>query len=154
MNKKAVTPVIAVILLMLMMIAITGATWFWIQTVQGDVQEQASGEAETTASLNVPFSVISLVCEASTDMITATISNNGADSIYESTLFMFSVSDINGVGLGTNTSIIKSSQEAIPAGGAISIYGTIPNLNITLGQEYVVKVIAGASVQTVVCNAQ
>jgi glucan phosphoethanolaminetransferase (alkaline phosphatase superfamily) len=152
--RKAVTPVISVILIILLLMAIVAGTFYWINFTQEGLQEQGTQEAEQATSTEVPFSLVTLVCDFNTDVFSAVILNQGVNVIPGDTNFILTVSDINGVDLGSNISMMKSSQEDIPSNNAINIEATVENVDIQQYTEYIVSIIAGTSIQTAVCNSQ
>jgi len=152
--EKAVTPVISLILLILLMLAIAGGTYYWVIVTQGNIQQSAGESAERAVSTEIPFSITSYVCYYATDKFNFIISNNGPRDISSSANFIMAVSDINSIGLGSNTSLIKSSNDIIPVNGVLQLEGTIQGLDLQPNTEYVVKLFAGTTVQTVICNSQ
>ena len=62
MNKRAITPIISVILLLMMSVAVAGIAWFWLQSMTQKVM------AQTEAGTDVQLTTLqaSLVVQSST----------------------------------------------------------------------------------------
>lgn len=152
--KKAVSPVITLVLLLILSLGAVSAAYYWMSYMQTGLQETGGSEAERTTSTRIPFSIISHICDSNTDKFTFTVFNNGPEIIKGDTLFVLTVSDINGVNIGFNGSMGKNTNNDIPANGAFTLEATIQGLDIELYDEYSLKITSGTSIQTIICNAQ
>lgn len=75
MTRKGITPVVAIVLLLMMTVAAAGAAFTWFSQMQEQVQDRASSE------LNRQLEVRDLVCDSANDQIEISISNTGSTTI-------------------------------------------------------------------------
>lgn len=165
--RKAITPVISVILLIMLVVAITGGAWYWMTNVQGSLQESAGSSIEETSELSsTQFSIVSAICNGTLDQINATILNVGSNAIEAGTSYLMTVKSIEGATLATdlfaNTTsggTIDTTTPELSADSAITIIGnftpTAPNsYDLVAGTTYSISVNIGSSSQssTVTCG--
>ena len=152
--RKAISPVITLVLLIILGLAAVSGAFYWMRYMQSGIQETTGSEIERTTATRMDYSIISHYCDSATDEFTFTVINNGPELIPGDTVFVLTVSDLNGVNLGADTSMDKNTYNDIPANGAFIISGTIPGLDLQLYDEYSLKITSGTNVQTVICNVQ
>jgi len=70
-SRKGITPVIAIILLLMMTVAIAGGAYVWFT----QIGEQSRERAEE--SLNRGVEIVELRCDATNDQIITTLKNSG-----------------------------------------------------------------------------
>ena len=155
--KKAITPVISVILLIMLVVAITGGAWYWMTNVQGTLQEATGGGLEDIANIGSNnFQLISIKCWApwgadNFDNITISIVNVGSSLIPDTTTWTATVSTIAGTTLGTQTDLGDAVGD-IPAGGAATFNTTGVFWELVQNSTYTIKVTAGSYSQTKTCT--
>ncbi len=150
--RKAITPVVSVILLIMLVVAITGGAWYWMTNVQGSLQESAGSSIEQTSDLaTTQFSIVSALCEAPGN-ITLTVINTGSAGIADANAILVTLSTIQGAVLGTNTTV-SDIVASIDSGAAASfkVTGGIGTMIAT--NSYSIKVNIGSSSQTTTCTA-
>lgn len=82
-SRKGVTPVIAIVLLLMMTVAAAGAAYTWFSQMQENLQSEA------TAGLQTELSVKDMVCDADADEIRLSLKNSGSTSIDVSDVDVF-----------------------------------------------------------------
>lgn len=152
--KKAISPVITLVLLLILALSAIAGAFYWMSYMQAGMQEQSGREIERTSSEKIDYSLIAHYCDSTTDTFTMTLINNGPNYIPGDALFVLTVNDINGVGIGTNTSMAKSTYNNIPANAVFILEATIEGLDIELYDEYSLKLTSDTSVTNFICNAQ
>ncbi len=158
--KKAITPVISVILLIMLVVAMTAGAWYWMTNVQSSLQESAGSSIEQTSSMSsTTFSIASVLCNATTDTVNVTIINTGSSAIASTTEYIMTVKNSNGATLGTDISCDKSSSSAVDPNNAIIVMGNYSStsdspIDLESGTTYTVVVNIGSSSQssTVTCT--
>ena len=103
MSSKGITPVIATVLLLMMTVSAAAGAYYWITTVQGNLQEQAQGAIIASGvSGNYRVSILSggTTCVGSTNDITLYVKNSGPSDIPAGNWYIF-VKNTQGVGVGT-----------------------------------------------------
>jgi len=157
--KKAITPVISVILLIMLTVAITGGAWYWMTNVQGSLQEGAGSSIEQTTDLSsVQFSIASVRCNATGNWINATILNTGSETIAAANTWVLTVSSISGGVLAVDTNLTDANIKSIGAIGAsaakeITTGTGALSTDLVAGTSYSVKLSVGGSSQTATCTA-
>jgi flagellin-like protein len=150
--RKAITPVISVILLIMLVVAITGGAWYWMTNVQGSLQESAGASIEETGDLSsTQFSIASALC--GTDNVTLTLINTGSNTIASSDAILVTISTLQGAVLGTNTSANVALAGDLSAGGADSLFVIGGMGTMTLDSTYSVRVNIGSSSQSTTCTS-
>ena len=85
MNRKAVAPIISVILLLLMVMAMAGAVFLWLRSTVHQVMEKTSSTTDMTLSsllLSLQIQAYSLDCtDGNVSNISLIIYNRGSDSV-------------------------------------------------------------------------
>jgi len=132
MNKKGITPIISVILLLMMSVAVAGIAWFWMQsmtqrvmsqteqgttqqltTMQGSLLVQASTcntSAATDATIVVynpgtTTTASSLVVGGSVNSASGTLTGGAASAV--------TVTTLSGSVVGTNTAILNTAVGSV-----------------------------------------
>ncbi len=146
MNKRAITPVIATVLLLMMTVAAAGAAYFWITTIQSRIQGQIGTQASDSAAQNKQIQIISVECgNASPHTVNATIINTGSLDI-EAGNTAVTIIDNQGRVQATNV----SSMNALARNNIATISFVIGPLTAT--RTYGVKItIPGGAEQSGVC---
>ncbi len=82
MSSKAITPIIAVILLLMMTVVAAGAAYVWMANIQASIQEKVQSNLETSFSNKmVSFTLLTASCEATPNNVTIVITNTGGSDI-------------------------------------------------------------------------
>jgi flagellin-like protein len=81
--RKGVTPVIAIVLLLMMTVAAAGAAYTWFSQMQNRLQSEA------TSGLQTELSVKDIVCDASSDEIRLSLKNSGSTLVDVSDVDVF-----------------------------------------------------------------
>ncbi len=63
---KGITPIIAIVLLLLMTVAAAGTAYLWFTSTQGRIQQQVSGRITSTGA-NIQFQIVGLQCTGTAD---------------------------------------------------------------------------------------
>lgn len=74
-HQKGITPVIAIVLLLMMTVALGGAVFAWFSQMQEDFQDRAEDQ------INTRVSVEDLICSSADDEIRVYIKNTGDESL-------------------------------------------------------------------------
>ncbi|MFB6076544.1 MAG: archaellin/type IV pilin N-terminal domain-containing protein, partial [Candidatus Nanohaloarchaea archaeon] len=111
--RSGITPVVAIVLLLMMTVAAAGAAYTWFSQMQSQVQERA------TQTLQTDMEVKDLRCDSSTDKIEVAIKNSGSTEIELTNTDLF-VRDSTGHLNITMTSLDLStdSGNALCSGGS------------------------------------
>lgn len=135
-NRKGITPIIAVILLLLMTVVASTAAYFWMVNVQTNIQQnvESSIQGSFTSDLT-QFTIVSSTCEATPDNITVVLLNAGSVDIDAGDLVV-TLSSLSGSTLDTVidtgfTGLLESSSAQLE-------YES--NYDIVTGTTYAVKV--------------
>ncbi len=154
--KKAITPVISVILLIMLVVAITGGAWYWMTNVQSNLQENAGSSIEQTSDISTTsFSIVSAICNSTQDTVNVSLINTGSAAIASTTKYIVTVSTLQGTTLGTDLEADKSTSGAVDPDSGIEIMGNFSgSVDLTSGTKYNVRVNIGSSSQNTVvtCN--
>ncbi len=158
--KKAITPVISVILLIMLVVAMTAGAWYWMTNVQSSLQESAGSSIEQTSDMSsTSFSIVSVLCDATQDTVNVTLINTGSSAIASTTQYIMVVKSSSGATLGTDIECDKSSSAAVDPNTAIKIMGNYSStsdspVDLVSGTTYTVVVNIGSSSQssTVTCT--
>ncbi|VVB74164.1 Uncharacterised protein [Candidatus Tiddalikarchaeum anstoanum] len=151
MNNKAITPVISTILLIMLVVAITGGAWYWMTSVQGNLQENAGSTIEQTSGMSATqFSIVSTICNATNNSVTVVLMNSGQQAFSATAKVISTLSSISGTVLQTDAAGV--SVASLAAGTAQSIVLGL-TYDIQPTTAYSVKLIIGSSQQTATCTA-
>jgi len=127
-KRKGITPVIAIVLLLMMTVAAAGMAYVWIMGLQEDIQEQSNeGVEKQQRDTAAAISIVSAWNDTTSTMIAFTIKNTGtytfsADEIAQFTYYFNGVYNDGTafgtpcVGLGEPGSVCQVvSDEGFPA---------------------------------------
>lgn len=148
-NKKSITPIVAMIMLLLMTVTAAGATYFWMTNVQTRIQEDVqSSILSGIVGEMTSFTIVSSSCDESTDQIIVVLLNIGSQDIDAGSMIV-SLTSSAGISLD---SVIDNTFTGINAGIAESF--TINMVyNIADGTNYGVKVtVPGGTSMTDTCT--
>ena len=116
-SKKGITPVIAIVLLLMLTVASAAGAYYWITSMQSGLQENAEGTIGS-ASMGGEYSITTLSggidCDSTSDEITVFVRNQGTLSIPSGTWYAF-VKNTNGTETGTwdNTTLGSVSSSSV-----------------------------------------
>ncbi|MDY6776931.1 MAG: archaellin/type IV pilin N-terminal domain-containing protein [Candidatus Nanohaloarchaea archaeon] len=129
MKRKAITPVVAVVLLLMMTVAAAGAFYVWTQGLIGG----QTGKARQR--LSTEMQIMDLSCDAANDGLDFFISNTGEASVdaAEVRVYVYNVSTGN---LADTTTI---SRGDIAPGNTWDGTAAVPNANLLNGFDYRVQ---------------
>ena len=147
--KKSITPIVAMIILLLMTVTAAGATYYWMTNVQTRIQEDVqSSVLEGFTSELTTFTIVSSTCDASNDDITVVLLNTGTRDI-DSGSMIVSLTSNAGV---TLDSVIKGDFSGL-ASGVASEFTVSSAYNIVSGTSYGIKVtVPGGTSMTDSCT--
>lgn len=128
-NKKAITPIISVILLLMMTIAIAGLAYSWLQKMQTSIEVSTENRtAELLGSLQMDLKIDGyyLNCTAGSNLTTFYVRNAGGNIATNLRIFIDDQYFVNGTS-GTNSSIAQldggtSKNFAINATGGCGFF--------------------------------
>ena len=81
MNKKGITPIISVILLLMMSVAVAGIAWFWLQSMTQKVMSQTEQGTDTSLkTMAAPLQVYGSSCSISAQTVSVALYNPGSSS--------------------------------------------------------------------------
>ncbi|MFH1450608.1 MAG: archaellin/type IV pilin N-terminal domain-containing protein [archaeon] len=107
-NKKGITPIISVILLLMMTIAIAGLAYSWLQKMQSSITVSTENRtAELLGGLNIELKVDGyyLNCTTGSNLTTFYVRNAGSDAATNLRIYIDDQFFENGTS-GTNSSIV------------------------------------------------
>lgn len=107
-DRKGITPVIAIVLLLMMTVAIAGGAYAWMQGIIGGTQEQAN------FAQNTELEFLDLQCEESTGSIVFTLQNDGSTTLDASNVDVFLHNISTGELIQANTSVQRSPSDFAP----------------------------------------
>ncbi len=156
MVKKGITPVISVVLLIMLVVAITGGAYYWMTNVQGSMQERVGSSIQESSEMSTAsFSIVSAVCNGTSDFVNLTALNTGQSSL-DTGNSIVTVSSIQGSVLGTDTTVTESPDPA-SAGASFTVdapaAGSTAQWDMTSGDSYSVRLNIGSASQTATCTA-
>jgi len=149
MNKRGITPIIAIVLLLMMTVAIAGAANFWLGSVQSSTQSEIGKSIEKQAeTAQVMFEIPYIRCDAVNDTVTVNILNTGTSTISDGPTGV-TLKDKDGMDLGFAQESTSIPSTGIPKDSFQEITWNMTGIvNITSGVEYGVKVtVPGGSVE-------
>jgi len=119
--NKTITPVISVILLIMLTIAVSASAWYWVNSMQANLQTNSAQNIEsTTQASNLKYTLISVTCNL-TGNITIQLRNDGETDISSTEIFLIKLMTVEGAELG---SYITTLPTPMTKSGAAS-YGVI-----------------------------
>jgi flagellin-like protein len=139
MNKKGITPIISVILLLMMSVAVAGIAWFWLQSMTQKVMSQTEQgtNAQLTALANSLQVQGSPVCNATNGDVSAVIYNPstasvsiGANAAIGSSIGTVTPSSI---GAGTAAQVVVNSTSAVATGLQMVTLNAVGGGSVTFG---------------------
>jgi len=110
LGRKGITPIIAIVLLLMITVAVAGSVNFFLSRVQTSAQTDIEDSTvQITASTQQRLEVIFKTCNASGDVITARISNVGTKRIAGGEITL-TLKDNNGndLAIATNADALDS----------------------------------------------
>jgi len=151
MNKKAITPVVATVLLLMMAVAAAGTAYFWMVTVQSRIQSDISANIQQQlGGQSYGISLISAYCMSGGSTINVTVQNTGSKNLPTtgySALTLYNAT--TGAVLSTVTLAQDSSNCQPNTFGGLAInamttcnFTGVTTLSSTDGVEYSLKVTA------------
>ena len=88
MKRKGITPIIAIVLLLMMTVAAFGMTFVWVQKTQGEIQDGVSDEVTNMMGKNAAqFSIESVYNDSTGGLIAVIIRNSGTYSFSDGSQF-------------------------------------------------------------------
>lgn len=136
-SKKAITPIISIILLLLMTVVASGGVYFWMNSVQTDLQSGVeSSVVNSFANQNTEFNIISTSCNSTADTINVILMNTGSVDISSGSLIL-SVSTSSGAVI---ESIINASFPGLSQSTSAQYLFTLVTTDLELSTLYTVKV--------------
>ena len=140
---KGITPIIAIVLLLLMTVAAAGSAYLWFTSTQGRIQQQVSGRITSTGA-NIQFQITGLECTTSSVSFYA---RNQGDAIENGT-WILTVLDTTDAVVDTAE---NSSVGSISTGDVKKIVFSVSGL--TAGNTYTIRVNApGGGEQSASCK--
>jgi len=104
-NRKGITPIISVILLLMMTIAIAGLAYSWLQKMQGSITTSTENRtAELLGGLKIELKVDGyyMNCTTGSNLTTFYVRNAGSEAASNARIFADDQFFVNGTG-GTNS---------------------------------------------------
>lgn len=104
MVKKTITPVISVILLIMLVIAVSGTAWYWVNSLQANLESSAGEQVDQTSSFGNTLYMFAVdpICNKSAN-ITLTLMNVGGTTISATEIPIISLQSSSGETLATTT---------------------------------------------------
>ncbi len=155
--KKAITPVIAIILLIMLTIAVAATAWYWVNGLQSNLESSSSsGIDQVTQMGQVQYSIERLVCNVSDEgNISITMINNGRSDISSTELFVIKVYDLSNIQLGNP--VMKQLPETMQISGLEKLQTiTFPSSefpSMVAGSRYKVEIDLNSIKQSDYCDA-
>ncbi len=115
MNKKGITPVISIVLMIMITVSAASAGYFWMGSIQSNLQVSAQNAISSTGlGGNYQISALAggVICESGVDgTIQVYVSNTGSNNIEMGDWYIFVKDSINAnVGTWTNTTFLNSGE--------------------------------------------
>ena len=97
LNKKGITPIIAIVLLLMITVAVAGTVSFWLGSVQEGAQSEIEDSTDIiTSQTQQGVSIQFVTCDATNDLVTIVVRNSGTRPI-ETGDVALSISDEDGI---------------------------------------------------------
>lgn len=140
MMKKTITPVIAVILLIMLTIAVSATAWYWVNNLQGSLESGAGQGLDTITGMGqMQYNIVGAVCNK-TSRIIITLRNNGALDIATTEAFLVKLVSLAGEELNSTVASVGTTLETTGTSsiGYLNISGAFGGA-MTAGQTYQIK---------------
>lgn len=131
MTRKGITPVIAIVLLLMMTVAVAGGAYAWMQGIIGGQQNQAEFEQNTELAFR------GLSCNA-TGFVDFTLKNDGSTTLDASAVDIF-VYNVSTDELATNAQTSKASPTDFQPGSIWSQEDVNLDISLVNGNEYEIR---------------
>ena len=152
MNRKGITPVISVVLLIMLTVAITGGAYYWMTNVQSSLQENVGASIQGSAELaTASFSIVSVSCDSTTEEIKIIGLNTGTQTL-DASKAIITISSIEGSVLGTLVDL--NGGASISPGGSFTVTTSDETWDLASGTAYSARLNIGSSAQTATCTAK
>ena len=136
-SRKAITPIISIILLLLMTVVASAGVYFWMNSVQTDLQSSVEGNiVDSFNDKNTQFTIVSTSCNSTADTIKVILMNTGSVDIPSGSLIL-SVSNSNGAIL---ESIINSSFAGLSQSTSSQYTFTLTTADLIVSTLYTIKI--------------
>lgn len=145
LNKEGVTPIIGVIFLLMLTVAIVGATYSWISSTQQSMEVSAQRKIQKTSEkIKTRFLVPSLTCEEGEnyDLVKARIRNTGSSDIEKGTEVLSKL-EYGGEPLGSKVLTLEKGIKQGEVSGTL-IFNFTDNPTNHTNQEHTVILNIGA----------
>jgi len=149
---KGITPIIAIVLLLLMTVAAAGSAYLWFTSTQGRIQQQVSGRITSTGS-NIQFQIVGLECKNNVsgglqDNVSFYIRNQGDSIANDKNWVITLINAENDATLDSTTFNL-----GVATGGTNSTTVSFANTTYSSGQTIVVRLNApGGGEQSATCT--
>ncbi|MBR9678701.1 MAG: hypothetical protein GON13_00350 [Nanoarchaeota archaeon] len=143
LNKKGVTPIISIVLLLMITVAVAGTVSFWLGSVQEGAQSEIEDSTDIiTSQTQQGISIQFVTCDATNDLVTVVIRNSGTRPI-ESGDVALTISDEDGI---TN---LGYATDATPWATRLNVdeSETITDIIVNGGNDVEVDLIADTNYQ-------
>jgi len=157
LNRKGITPIIAIVLLLMITVAVAGTVSFWLSSVQKGAQGEIEQSTEIITSQTQQAITISFIrCEESTNTISIVVKNAGTRPIEEGPVEL-TVSDQDGIenlAYGTTdspwTTLEVDLTESVDFDGA----NLSPAFTLVDDTSYQLRIaVPGGATTSIVCTA-
>lgn len=122
MDRKSVSPIIAIVLLLMMTVAVAGAVYFWLTGTQSRMQKAAGGQVEKmTKAAGYSFEIVYSECyNVSEDAsVEVRIRNTGTSKIKSGTEVLATLSK-GGTNIGQDNETIDNTLDSNDLSGIIN----------------------------------
>lgn len=151
MNSKAISPIISTIILILITITISISAYFWMIDIQETIQSDTGTKISDSAATDLTdFTILSVLCNSTTNEIEILASNNGVGNIQSGTAILV-LTNIEGIELYTS---INSSFQGLSQGNSATFeYESTYSLNAS--NIYIARLtLSNSKTRTRSCTAQ
>ncbi|MCK5474000.1 MAG: hypothetical protein KAI53_01220 [Candidatus Aenigmarchaeota archaeon] len=153
-ERKGITPIIAIVLLLMMTVAAFGLTFVWVQSTQQDLQENIGKDIKSVTDMNAAqFSIESIYND--TGNISIVVRNTGRYTFPDATLFTVY---LNGQSLSPNIQYFTPSGGILAPDETITIRTTNAATrkwdDLLIGVSHAFKIVSPKSTQaTATCSS-
>jgi len=151
--RKAITPILSTILLVMLVVAVSAGAWYWITNVQTNLQQGVGSSIEDQTNLgSYQFVIVGVICDSANDLVTLSVTNPGNTAIPSTESWTLIVSHLNGTTIDINNTFSSAIGElAAKNATSIEIYGINA---IVSGLDYGIKATIGSGTSsTTTCTA-